>query len=319
MTRRRLAAALALVALAAAASALGYVRSRTAKSNTPLAWHGSCAFLTPDSAGTPDVPTAAVLAAIDASVQTWTTTGCSYFDLRVDPSEPNGSAILDRPQGKNFIVFRRDAWCPPDPSEPCYDANATALTTVFYVDKPGAADDGRILDADVEMNNVDFGFTVDGTPPPTHYQSGVADLENTLTHELGHLLGLDHTCYDGWNKCEDGFCKVNHLACRANTDDCNPVDENGTKIPNCGPDLPASVVQATMFNYASPGDTSKRTLSQDDINGLCAMYPLAADPKSCSRVDTSSDSGCRAAPGAAASPALLLLLLAALALARRRR
>ena len=95
----------------------------------------------------------------------------------------------------------------------------------------GVIDDaGRILDADVEMNNFNFAFTVDGTAPATAAGRPVADVQNTLTHELGHLLGLDHTCYDGWNPCENGTCRVNHLTCQSELD-CHPVDETGAPIP----------------------------------------------------------------------------------------
>jgi MYXO-CTERM domain-containing protein len=318
VTRRRLVALVAAVAaLAATASALGYVRSRTSKSGKALAWQGSsCAYITPDSAGTPDLSLADVTAAIDASAQTWSEVPCSYFRLNVDAPEPHGSAVLDKPQGLNYVVFRTDKWCPPDASEPCYDPNATALTTVFYIDRPGEADDGRILDADVEVNNLDFAFTVDGTPPPDTHGRPVADVQNTLTHEFGHLLGLDHTCYDGWNPCENGKCKTNQVTCTTELD-CYPVDDTGAKIPNCNDALPPKVTGATMYNYASAGDTSKRTLSQDDVDGVCNIYPTASDPGVCSRVDTGGDSGC-AAGGRPAAPALLLLALGALLLRRRR-
>jgi len=39
--------------------------------------------------------------------------------------------------------------------------------------------------------------------------------------------------------------------------------------------------EATMALYAQPGSTHKRTLEQDDIDGLCALYPLDADPEVC--------------------------------------
>jgi hypothetical protein len=315
--RRPLALLVAALALVGAASALGYVRSRTSKSNTPLAWTSGCAFVTPDSGGTPDVPLPKVLEVIAVSADTWSNTGCSYLTLHVDdPPEAGGEASLGRPVGKNYVVFRGDTWCPPDPKEPCYDSNATALTTVFYVDKPGDPDDGRILDADVEINNINFAFTTDGTRPPTAGTRPVADLENTLTHEFGHLLGLDHTCYDGWNPCEQGTCKVNHVSCQTELD-CYPLDDTGRRIPSCSDSLPPKVSEATMFNFASAGDTTKRSLTQDDIEGICAIYPLAADPNVCARVSTGEDDGCAVGgrPGVGAG----LAALAALALALRRR
>jgi MYXO-CTERM domain-containing protein len=52
-------------------------------------------------------------------------------------------------------------------------------------------------------------------------------VRNTVTHEVGHFLGLDHT----------------------------PIEA------------------ATMFATAPRGETAKRDLHQDDIDGLCAIYP----------------------------------------------
>jgi hypothetical protein len=260
-----------------------------------------------------------VTAALDASVATWNSTGCSYFSLKVDPPEAGGNATMERPTGKNFVVFRNDSWCPPDPKEPCYDTSATALTTVFYIDKPGDANDGQILDADVELNNVNFAFTVDGTRPAGSGSKTVADIQNTLTHELGHLLGLDHTCYDGWNPCQaDGHCKANSLSCQSE-DDCIPLDDHGQRIPRCTDVLSTDVTDATMFNYAQAMDTSKRTLSQDDIDGVCGIYPLAHDPGVCSRVDTAGETGCAAGAGRSPTSAGLALLLALALLAARRR
>ena len=78
--------------------------------------------------------------------------------------------------GVNRVKYREDEWCRPpvdgDPKE-CYDASAAAITTLIHVDRPGSPDDGRLLDADIELNGVNFAFTVDGT---TRGSGTLADL-----------------------------------------------------------------------------------------------------------------------------------------------
>jgi MYXO-CTERM domain-containing protein len=300
------AALLLLLALDAGA----YVRSRT-KHGTAVFWPGSCVFIQPDSDGSPDLAPEAVFATVQKSMQNWqTVTTCAYIRLNYD-APAKLEAHLD---GKNVVKFRTDRWCHPDDAQDhgiCYDRNAAAITTVFYLDRPGDSQDGFIIDADVELNDVNFTFVnvVEGQPLPSPSPGkSLADLENTLTHELGHLQGLDHTCKD------------------AATPD-NEVDENGKPPPACndlGSLLPAEkakIQEATMFNSAMPGETKKRTPEADDIAGICAIYPLAAAAQHPVCKETNLEdyqtSGCQFAPGPAGLSGLLLLGL--LGLVRRPR
>ncbi len=91
---------------------------------------------------------------------------------------------------------------------------------------------------------------------------------------------------------------------------------------------------ATMFASYQFGDTSLRSLSQDDVNGICAIYPPGRSAGKCDSTPrhgyssackpSSSGNGCRAAaPGVPSGPwntgALGGALLALGLLARRRR
>ena len=270
------------------------VRSTTS-SGTKLRWRGSCVHITPDAAGTADIPGDQEFPIIDSCFATWqeSTRSCGYLTFVMDTPDL-GEVGLD---GVNRIKFRDDTWCRPKVSgedAECYDASAAAITTVFFRDQPGAADDGTILDADIELNAVNFAVSIHcETGCVTSGSGGHADLANTLTHEAGHLIGLDHTCWDGTG--------------------ARPTDGDGNPVLACAPfsALPASVTDATMYPYQTDGETSKETLTQDDIDGFCTAYPLADDPKQCGRVDLGT--GCCSVAGAAGRAGLGTGLLGALA------
>ena len=300
------------VACAAAGSAWAYVRSTTDK-GTPVFWTGSCTWIHADSAGSPDLPFATVQQVITKSIANWQTatktSQCAYLTITLDPASPS-EAQLDQ---KNVIKFRTDKWCRPaekNNPEMCFSDAAAAITTVFYTSNPGQPNDGQILDADIELNDLNFLFVVEPstTMPPANKQ--LADLENTLTHELGHFQGLDHTCWD-------------------HTQAAAPLDDTGKAIPDCNDVLAHKVplgtynkiTQATMFNYASPGETIKRMPKTDDTNGICGIYPVAKDPMSCMRPGASKSGGCAVSGSRGKAPLSLLLLLSlcAIVLGARRR
>ncbi len=311
----RLAIAAAILAFCGEAGA--YVRSRTAH-GTPTHWTASCVIVQPDAAGTSDLPAADLFAAIKRSMDAWrtATAACGYMTL--DYVEP--APLEAHFDGTNTIKFRGDRWCHPDDSHSsgvCYDSIAAGITTVFYVDRAGD-DDGRLLDADVELNTINFTFDIvgaDGKPSKAARPSTtIADLENTLVHELGHVQGLDHTC--------KGTAPVGL-----------EVDENGQPLPDCNKlsALPANerakITDATMFISATPAEIKKRSPEPDDVAGICNAYPTASDPGTCAAADLSGygadGHGCAAAPstrtGASCAALAALVLAAALAHAARRR
>jgi len=314
--RHRIGAALGVVALAAAGLLIvpatrsqAYVRS-TDNNNVFLYQPGSCVWIAPEAGGSRDLTLDVVSATLGKAIANWQGVtldkGCSYLKITEDPPTA-GEAVVDY---KNLVKFRSDKWCrPADPAvmaaENCFSPDATAITSVYYRIDP----EGMIIDADIEMNEINFTFVVEPTTKAPRPNTKIADLENTLTHELGHFQGLDHSCWDH----------------QAPHDKTPPLDNNGAPAPDCNTlmSLPLpqrlAVESATMFYTATAGEISKRQPKADDINGICTIYASNIDPRSCSRLSAVPKTGCsvgRATP--AGATALLLLPLLGLLLRRPR-
>lgn len=123
--------------------------------------------------------------------------------------------------GVNLVVFSRD--------DPDFEGATTVATTDIFVFFPSLGQsEARIVDADIRLND-DFVFsTAEATPPLGR------DVQAVLTHEIGHLLGLDHSPIAG---------------------------------------RPGTHRQATMFPRDRPGQNQERSLEPDDIAGVSAIYP----------------------------------------------
>ncbi|HXI56020.1 MAG TPA: hypothetical protein VNO55_08170 [Polyangia bacterium] len=282
--------------LADAAAAQAYVPYRTADKSHAFFWPTTCVPITAYAENFQELPYNETMNAIRAAARTWShaALSCTYLDLEiltgtgVPPNAANDA--------RNILVFRTDRWCKwSDPPEDCsYDPSALAITSVF------AKGDGHIIDADIEVNasmgNI-LWMNADVSRVP-----GKHDLQNALTHEMGHFIGLDHTCYKP----------------AANKE--RPLDNMGNLVPDC--DLAPPEVQATtMFDSTTAGETSKRMLSSDDQNAVCETYPPALDPGICALSKPDDSYGCTTRPGkssAADLAATASFLAAAVAISRRR-
>ncbi len=233
-------------------------------------WKSGCALLSVHEQGSSQISGDEEFRVIDEVLRSWNdgSDACSEFTL-INEGKTSRDVGFD---GHNIIRFREDLWCRPateDNPEECYDQAAAGITTLFFVDDDGSDRNGEILDADVELNGVQFAFAVDGETSGSAQCE--ADFANTLTHELGHLLGLDHTCWVGGQRL---------------------LDNNGNTVPSCTlPTLSEEITEATMYNFQSCGETKKASLEADDIAGMCAIYPIGEHPSTCKPASLSS-AGC---------------------------
>ena len=302
----------AMLGLSAPASA--YVRTRTT-AGVPTAWRNPCVTMELALGGPPEyLDATSYLEAAQQGAAAWTQASldgaarCSNVVMGVNPT--TDVAGLIGKDDHNRIIFRQNEWCrdppPTDPSEPrCYDGSALAITTVFQL-----KNSGEILDADIEVNAVNFKWG-DFVGRSEFMSYGTHDFQGAITHELGHVLGLEHTCYiPRWYK--DG------------TPVPRPVDHTGALIPDCEANNSAVIADATMYvSVNSPAtEVEMRSLSPDDMQGVCDIYPFSPtfvcgapglDP------NTSGKGGCSLATHREPGSVALALALAGLALHLRRR
>jgi hypothetical protein len=290
------------IGLGAARPALAFVRYKT-PSGALFFWPQTCVPVTayPDSLtaanGNMELSTTQIMTAATTAALQWGADSNACTFLHINVTQQSGAAPPARLDYKNSLVFRtaEGSWAAADGMP--YDPMALAITSVF-VD----TSTGKIKDADIEVNAMNFSWA-DLVANPSLADTS-QDLQNALTHEMGHMIGLDHTCYVA------GSVKT------------PPLDNNGQPIPDCD-DASETVRDTTMSAVALRGDTGKRTLAPDDIAGVCDIYPIAMDPMDCPTADVAppTTEACRCDAGGARgrSTGLAAGLLALAALVRRRR
>jgi MYXO-CTERM domain-containing protein len=292
-----------LATLAAAKPAAAYVRY-TLASGVMFKWPQSCVMLTAYPADfVSKMPLEDIVAATTASADAWSvvSNSCTYLDIMVDYSTAPAPRANPR-DVQSMIIYRTMNWCKLMPNGQCdttvyYDPAALALTTVS-----AKASSGQITDADIEVNAFHFMWgDLVANPPSGAPQAH--DLRNAMTHEMGHLIGLDHTCFP------PGITTA------------RPNDDMGQPIPDCS-EATQEVIETTMFPSANSGDVDKRTLGPDDQRAVCEIYAAADNPNVCKPVVPADDGGCdcgAAARSTAATPVAATLVVAFFIWRRRRR
>ncbi len=125
--------------------------------------------------------------------------------------------------GKNTIVWVTSGWRNLSFRPP---SNALAVTLLSFDDNTG-----RIVDADIYFNSQDFDW---GDVQATSDYS-LMDIQNIATHEIGHLLGADHS--------SEAYFEDDAL-----------------------------LGDATMYYASGAGETMRRDLNGDDQGAVQALY-----------------------------------------------
>jgi len=279
-------ATLQVVSTAVTPGTAQYGIVHTASSKLPV-WRASACNQVHFGASITDAQAQVIEAAFDA----WSAAaaGCGPLVLARGPERLR--AVAD---GLDSIHVLTDRWCrPATETEPelCYSPDATGITRLRFVDDPFAADDGRIIEADVLLNAVNYRLDV---VDPARATTAI-DLPSVVTHELGHLLGISHSCGTGG--------------------EAWPLDHAGNAVPDCeglAPTSPAAL--STMFYKLGAGEIAQRSLEPVDRVAACSL----ARGTECT-IDVTGGTGCSSSRPSSLGIALVLLAIGSQVSPSRRR
>jgi len=181
MMRRRLCLALTALALLAAAATVTSYASYAKWASSPVTF-----YVNPT---TPDLSPAAVIAATQFALDVWNTQGGTPFRFQYGGT---ASDTVNAYDNRNVVVFRNAS-------------NGSSIATTYsWWDSSK-----RLLDSDVVV--WDAGFTFFTGTSGCGGVNNAAYLEDILTHEFGHALGLDHssvadaTMYPSYSYCSQAL------------------------------------------------------------------------------------------------------------------
>lgn len=139
-------------------------------------WPVRCVTLYANESASKAVDLVTLIDITQRALGVWNTPDCSDFNIAyAGVTSEDRVGYFQEERNANILLFRDTGWR--------HGRGVLALTSVTY-----DVNSGMIVDADIEFNSQQYNFT--------HTDSAALidiDIENTMVHELGHFLGLDHS------------------------------------------------------------------------------------------------------------------------------
>lgn len=173
---------IAAASVVAATAGLAHIRLHTGNPAQPLFWSSSSNVgLVINSTGSDNLPDGSHFTAIRNAYESWNGVGGTGAMI-VEDTSPSQQARTDWQASNIHLVWFDET----DASGYFPGASGTVAITPLLFSVPS----GSIIDADVLFNGNDHQFTTSGVV-------GRFDVQSVAAHELGHLLGFDHSALGG--------------------------------------------------------------------------------------------------------------------------